>query len=53
MGLFSRGFIHGLIFALLTEVGLYHDRVYTRVSFTWQFMVCKYKKRRCDNDKPE
>ena len=53
MGLLSRGFSYGLTFASVKEVGLSNDRVYTRASYTWQFMVCKHKKRRFNNDKPE
>lgn len=53
MRLLLRGFFYGLIFASVKGVGLSNDGVYTRSSYTWQFMVCKHRKRRFGNDKPE
>ena len=42
VALFLCGLIHGLIFALANEVGLYNDVVYTHVSLYVAVTVCKY-----------
>ena len=42
MGTFSCGLIHGLIFALVNEVGLYNDGIYTHVRLYVAVTECNY-----------
>ena len=39
MGLYSGGLIHGLMFTLVTGVGLYEDGLILGWAYPWQFAV--------------
>ena len=41
MGLYSGGLIHGLMFTLVTGVGLYEDGLILEWAYPWWFTVLK------------
>ena len=48
MGLYSGGLIHGLMFTLVTGVGLYEDGLILGWAYPWQFTVSLTPIRTCD-----